>query len=279
MSSGICYSAPMPDVFRDQIFAGKAAFFTGGTSGIGLRIAERFAEQGARVALFGRNQEKLDAAVRSIQTIGAASMAFAGDVRHYGVLEEALRKTHEAWGWIDILVCAAAGNFPAPVTGMSANGFKAVVDIDLMGTFNACRAAHEHLRKPGASIIAISANHAHQPYAFQAHVCAAKAGVDLLTRTIALEWGADGIRANCITPGPIDDTEGMRRLAPSEESRRQVIRHVPLGRMGSKDDIANLAVFLSSDAASYITGGVYICDGGQSLVGRGPSPTAGPRAD
>jgi len=257
----------MSEIFRDQIFAGRTAFFTGGTSGIGLRLAERFAGQGARIALFGRNEEKLGLAVRCVQNSGAESMGFAGDVRNYDALAAALRRTREAWDLIDILVCAAAGNFPAPVTGMSANGFKAVVDIDLLGTFNACRAAHEHLRKPGASIISISANHAHQPYAWQSHVCAAKAGVDLLTRTIALEWGADGIRANCITPGPVDDTEGMRRLAPSEDARAKVIRHVPLGRMGSKDDIANLALFLCSDAASYITGGVYVCDGGQSLAG------------
>jgi NAD(P)-dependent dehydrogenase (short-subunit alcohol dehydrogenase family) len=257
----------MPEIFRDHLFAGRTAFFTGGTSGIGLRIAERFAGQGARVALFGRNQEKLDLAVRCVHTVGADSMGFQGDVRDYDALARALAATRQAWGPIDILVCGAAGNFPAPVTGMSANGFKAVIDIDLLGTFYACRAAYEHLRKPGASILSISANHAQQPYALQAHVCAAKAGVDLLTRTIALEWGPEGVRANCITPGPIDDTEGMRRLAPSEEIRQRVIRAVPLGRMGTKDDIADLAVFLASDAASYITGAIFHCDGGQSAAG------------
>jgi len=257
----------MSTVFRDNILKDKTAFLTGGTSGIGLRIAERLAGQGARVALFGRSQEKLDAAVAGIRQAGGTASGVAGDVRNYAALEEALGKTFGEWGPIDILVCAAAGNFPAPVTGMSANGFKAVVDIDLLGTFNTCRAAYEHLRKPGASIISISANHAHQPYAFQAHVCAAKAGVDLLTKTLALEWGRDGIRANCITPGPIDETEGMRRLAPTEEARALAVRSVPLGRLGRKDEIADLAIFLSSDAASYITGGIYVCDGGQSLAG------------
>lgn len=259
--------APVSNVFRDNLLQGKTAFLTGGTSGIGLRIAERFAGQGARVALFGRNQQKIDAAVAGIVSTGGAAMGCAGDVRHYAAVEDALAKTAAAWGPIDILVCAAAGNFPAPVTGMSANGFKAVVDIDLLGTFNACRAAYQHLRKPGASIISISANHAHQPYPLQSHVCAAKAGVDLLTKTLAIEWGPDGIRANCITPGPIDDTEGMRRLAPTEEARNQVMRSVPLGRMGAKDEIADLAIFLCSDAAAYITGGISICDGGQSLAG------------
>ncbi len=144
--------------------------------------------------------------------------------------------------------------------------FKAVIDIDLLGTFNTCRAAYAHLRKPGATIISISASHASMPIANQSHVCAAKAGVDLLTRTLAVEWGPAGIRANCITPGPTDDTEGMRRLAPTAEIRRKVEGAVPLRRFGTKDELADLALFLCSDAAAYITGAVYVCDGGQSLV-------------
>jgi NAD(P)-dependent dehydrogenase (short-subunit alcohol dehydrogenase family) len=105
--------------------------------------------------------------------------------------------------------------------------------------------------------------------AMQAHVCAAKAGVDLLTRTLAIEWGPVGIRANCITPGPTDDTEGMRRLAPTDDARRKVEQAVPLRRFGTKDELADLALFLSSDAAAYITGGVYYCDGGSALVRSG----------
>jgi NAD(P)-dependent dehydrogenase (short-subunit alcohol dehydrogenase family) len=141
-----------------------------------------------------------------------------------------------------------------------------VIDIDLLGTFNTCRAAYAHLRKPGATIISISASHASMPIANQSHVCAAKAGVDLLTRTLAVEWGPAGIRANCITPGPTDDTEGMRRLAPTPEIRRKVEDAVPLRRFGTKDELADLALFLCSDAAAYITGAIYVCDGGQSLV-------------
>ncbi len=256
----------MASVFRDRLLTGRTAFVTGGGSGIGQRMAERFAEHGARVMLLGRKQEKLDAAAAAIQASGGTAATCAADVRDFPALEAALQKTREQFGEIDILVCGAAGNFPAPVLGMSANAFKSVIDIDLLGTFNACRAAYEHLRKPGASIISISASHATVPVAYQSHVCAAKAGVDLLTRTLAIEWGPVGIRANCITPGPTDDTEGMRRLAPTAEIRHKVEQAVPLRRFGTKDELADLALFLCSDAASFITGAVYVCDGGQSLV-------------
>src|SRR5579871_5178674 len=256
----------MAEIFRDHLFQGKVAFITGGGSGINLRIAERFAAQGARLGLMGRKQEKLDRAVDGIQANGGQALGTAGDVRNYNDCASALAKTREAFGEIDILICGAAGNFPATVLGMSANGFKSVVDIDLLGTFNTCRAAYAHLRKPGASVISISASHATIPIAYQAHVCAAKAGVDLLTRTLAIEWGPEGIRANCITPGPTDETEGMRRLTPTPEARRRVEQGVPLRRFGTKDELADLALFLCSDAAAFITGAVYVCDGGQSLV-------------
>lgn len=256
----------MASIFRDNLLTGKTAFVTGGGSGIGQRMAERFAEHGARVMLVGRKQEKLDAAAAAICAAGGTASTAALDVREYPAVDAALKRTRDQFGEIDILVSGAAGNFPAPVLGMSANAFKAVIDIDLLGTFNTCRASYQYLRKPGASIIAISASHASMPVAWQAHVCAAKAGVDLLTRTLAIEWGPDGIRANCITPGPTDDTEGMRRLAPTPEIRRKVEENVPLRRFGTKDELADLALFLCSEAASYITGAVYVCDGGQSLV-------------
>jgi NAD(P)-dependent dehydrogenase (short-subunit alcohol dehydrogenase family) len=255
-------------VFKDGLLAGKVAFVTGGSSGINLGIAERLVKAGARVVINGRNVEKLEAAVKGLRQHGTA-MGVAADVRDYAAVEKAFQTARDAYGEIDILVCGAAGNFPAPVLGMSSNGFKAVMDIDVLGTFNACRASFEHLRKPGACVINISAPQAYLPMAMQAHVCAAKAGVDMFSRVLAVEWGGAGVRVNCITPGPIEDTEGMRRLAPGEEPRQKLIQALPLQRFGTKDDIAQLALFLASPAASYITGAIMVCDGGQSLLGSG----------
>ena len=255
-------------VFKDGLLAGKVAFITGGSSGINLGIAERFVKAGAKVVINGRNVEKLEGAVKGLQAHGTA-MGIPADVRDYASVEKAFQTAREAYGELDILVCGAAGNFPAPALGMSSNGFKAVMDIDVVGTFNACRAGFEHLRKPGATVINISAPQAFLPTAMQAHVCAAKAGVDMLTRVLAIEWGGAGVRVNAITPGPIDDTEGMRRLAPNEQGKQKIIQALPLQRFGKKDDIAQLALFLCSDAASYITGSIMVCDGGQSLLGGG----------
>jgi NAD(P)-dependent dehydrogenase (short-subunit alcohol dehydrogenase family) len=255
-------------VFRDGLLEGKVAFVTGGSSGINLGIAEAFVKAGARVVINGRNAEKLEAAVKGLQAHGTA-MGLPADVRNYEAVEKSFQAARDAYGEIDILVCGAAGNFPAPAVGMSSNAFKSVLEIDVLGTFNACRASFEHLRKPGAVVLNISAPQAYLPMAMQAHVCAAKAGVDMLTRTLAIEWGGAGVRVNSITPGPIDDTEGMRRLAPDEEIRRKLIQALPLQRFGTKQDIAQLALFLVSGAASYITGSILVCDGGQSLLGSG----------
>jgi NAD(P)-dependent dehydrogenase (short-subunit alcohol dehydrogenase family) len=166
-----------------------------------------------------------------------------------------------------VLLSGAAGNFLASALDMSPNAFKTVIDIDLLGSFNVARLAHAHLRRPGASVIQISAGQAFTPTPFQAHVCAAKAGVDMLTRVLALEWGAEGIRINSIVPGPIADTEGLKRLAPTPAALEAMAQRVPLQRLGRIDDIARMAMMLSSDWGSYITGAVIPVDGGLALTG------------
>lgn len=257
----------MSSVFAPGLFTDKVVFVTGGSSGINLRIAAAFGALGAKVAINGRKVDKLDAAVASLRADGVRAEGYAADVRDYAAVDDALGKAASALGPIDVLVCGAAGNFPAPVMGMSSNGFKAVMDIDVLGTFNACRAGFDRLVKPGACVVAISAPQAQVAYPMQAHVCAAKAGVDMLVKTLAMEWGPAGVRVVSIWPGPIDETEGMQRLAGDPDTRKRVIDALPLRRFGTKDDVAQLAVFLASPAAQYVTGSVHAVDGGMALCG------------
>ena len=192
-------------------------------------------------------------------------VARAADVRDPAAVNDAVAAVVSELGRLDILINGAAGNFICLAENLSPNGFGTVVDIDLKGTFNASRAALPHLKARGGSVINISATLPYLGTMGQAHASAAKAGVDSLTRTLAVEWGPYGIRVNGIAPGPIEGTEGVRRLT-NEKSREVALRLCPLRRLGTVDDIANASVYLASDAASYITGTSINVDGGRSPI-------------
>ncbi len=247
-------------------YTGKNVMVFGGTSGINLGIAHGFAAAGARLAVCSRNPDKVAAAKAALSHTHPA-LGFSLDVRDYDAVKAAIDAHVADRGSIDVLISGAAGNFPAPATAISSNGFKTVTDIDTLGTWHVMRAAYDALTKPGASIISISAAQAWIAMPMQVHVCAAKAGVDMITRVLAMEWGRDGIRINSVAPGPIEGTEGMDRLAPTPEAKARVSASVPLGRMGTVDEIAEMCLFLSSDAARYVTGAVIPVDGG-STAGR-----------
>ncbi|MEO8448771.1 MAG: SDR family oxidoreductase [Gemmatimonadota bacterium] len=260
-------------VFLPDILKGRVAFVAGGTSGINLEIALAFAAHGASVAVLSRSLDKVQAAVAVLEKAGGGrAVGYSADVRDFPAVERSVREAAETLGPLDIVVSGAAGNFLAPAAKLSANGFKTVVDIDLLGTFHVLRAAYEVVRKPGAALINISAPQSTEAHWGQAHVSAAKAGIDMLTRSLAGEWGPEGIRVNAIVPGPIAGTEGMARLAATPEARRDTESRVALRRYGTKQEVANMALFLASDAASYVTGAVFYCDGGQVLSGARPEP-------
>lgn len=250
-------------------YQGKNVVVVGGTSGINLAIAQAFAKAGANVAVASRSADKVVKAVSSLEAFNPAGKHFgvSFDVRDLVGIEAGFNLISETFGHIDVLVSGAAGNFPATAAALSANGFKSVMDIDLLGSFQVLKAAYPLLKRPGSSIIQISAPQAYIAMPMQAHVSAAKAGVDMLTRSLALEWGIEGIRVNSLVPGPIADTEGFNRLAPNTALQERVAQSVPLKRNGQKQDIANAALFIASDMASFITGVVLAVDGGWSLGG------------
>ena len=248
-------------------FSNKVVFVAGGTSGINFGIAESFVAAGARVAVLSRKQDKVDAAVAALKAKGGEAIGFAADVRSIEALDAAMAAAAAQWGAIDVLVSGAAGNFVSEADQLSANGFKTVIDIDLLGCFNVMKAAFPHLKKPGASIVNISAPQSWLPTPMQIHVCAAKAGIDQVTRTAAMEWGPKGIRVNAIAPGPIADTEGMKRLAPTPAAAQAWTDSVPLRRWGTRQEIARVTQWLCSDDASYVSGVILPVDGGWSLGG------------
>jgi len=250
----------------DLDFADRHVVVFGGTTGINFGIAQAFALQGARITVVSRKAENVDAACTALMSLGAEVQGACADVRDFDAVGRVMAASAAAFGDIDVLVSGAAGNFLCEAKDISSNGFKAVVDIDLIGTFHVLKHAFLHLKKPGGVVINITAPQSSIPMRFQAHACAAKAGVDQLTRLLALEWGPVGVRVNAISPGPIAETEGFKRLiAEDGNNDAHSSASVPLGRLGSMDDVANLALFLASPYASYISGDVICCDGGGAL--------------
>ena len=252
-------------IFADKILDGRVALITGGGTGITGGVARALAEAGARVALVSRKFEHLQPAADAINANGGEAIAVVADVREPDAVAGAVATTIDRFGKLDIVVNGAAGNFLCAAEELSPNGFGTVVDIDLKGTFNVCRAAFAELKKNRGQILNISATLHYLGTPLQLHVSAAKAGVDALTRNLAVEWGRYGIRVNAIAPGPIGDTEGMKRLVP-EPIKEKLLQRIPLGRFGEIADIEKAAVFLCSEAAGFINGTVLVVDGGHWLA-------------
>ena len=253
-------------IFRDDFLEGKVAVITGGGSGIGKGIAAELMAHGASTAIVSRNAERLQASAAELEaTCGRACLPVQADVRQPTAVEAAFAQTLERFGRLDVVVNAAAGNFLCPAAQLSYNGFRTVMEIDAMGTYNVSRAAFDAwLRDHGGAIVNISATLHYGATPLQTHAAAAKAAVDSLTRSLALEWGGLGIRVNGVAPGPIDGTEGMARLS-TPEIRDRLEKTIPLGRFGTIDEIAQVVLFLCSDAARLIHGETVVVDGGAWL--------------
>jgi peroxisomal 2,4-dienoyl-CoA reductase len=253
----------MTGVFRDDVVRGRVALVTGGATGIGKEIARTLGRHGARLCIASRKQDNLEAACKELEAEGLECMWATCDVREPDQVEAVIASVLERFGRLDVVVNNAAGNFPAPISKISYNGFKAVVGIDLLGTYNVTRAAFDAwLREHGGQIVNITAPFQHAGVSLQAHVAAAKTGVDSLTRSCAVEFGPHGVRVNAIAPGATGGTEGMARFS---EVAGGAGGPCPLGFVGEKQDIADAVLFLVSDAARYITGQVVSVDGGAGV--------------
>lgn len=252
---------PAPSAFRSDLFSGRRVLVTGGASGIGLAVSRAFWAHGAEVVLLSRNGERLQAAA---QALGERVSWHAADVRD----PERLAEVAGAVGPVDVLVNAAAGNFPAPFSAMSPNAWQSVQDIVLGGTVHATRAFGEPMRaRPeGGCVLNVVAGYAWTGAPGVSHSGAAKAGVLNLSRSLAVEW-APRVRVNAVSPGPVAGTEGMKRLGEELGLADAVVASTPLGRMAEASEVADACLFLASPAASFVTGACLVVDGGQDAVG------------
>ncbi len=256
-------------IFRESLFSGRVALVTGGGTGVGRGIAKALARYGADLAIVSRKPENLHHAADEIAAAtGRRCLPLTADVRQPEAVESAVDRTIQDLGRLDIVVNNAAGNFFCPSSELSPNGFGAVIDIDAKGTWNVSRAAYRaRFKDHGGQILNISATLHYGGTPGQLHVAAAKAAVDAMTRTLAVESAPRGVRVNAIAPGPIGDTEGARRLFPGEQGER-LRSMIPIGRLGTIEDIVNLALFVLSEAGSNLNGAILVSDGGLCLTGR-----------
>lgn len=264
---------PPVSPFRPDLFAGQVVFVTGGATGIGKEICRSFGQHGAQIAIASRKQEVLDAAAEELRAEGIEVWVHSVDVRDAPAVRDTVEAIIGHYGRLDVVVNNAAGNFPALISGISPNGFKSVVDIDLLGTFNVSKAAFEvWLRDHGGNIVNITAPFEMRGAALQAHVAAAKAGVDSLTRTCAVEWGRYGIRVNAVGPGAIGNTEGVKRFSeavpgstPDDDGSAAPRANNPVGLLGHGADIANMVMYFCSPGARIVSGQVIQVDGAGSV--------------
>ncbi|GJE89283.1 SDR family oxidoreductase [Phanerochaete sordida] len=264
--SAKAYAAPVVDstaVFKEGIFNGKVLFCTGGGSGICKEMTRAIMRHGAHAAILGRKLDRLTASAEELsKDTGRTCIAIQADVRQPKALQDAAAKTVEKFGRIDFVICGAAGNFLAPISGLSENGFRTVIEIDTIGTYNTIKATLNHVRASRGAYIHVSATLHWKGTPYQVHVSAAKAAVDATSAVLAVEEGPHGVRSNVIAPGPIAGTEGMSRLGTRGSVGERVFASTPAGRLGDTRDVANAAVFLCSDAAAFVTGQVLAVDGG-----------------
>ncbi len=255
-------------IFREGLLKGKVALVTGGASGIGRGIVNRLAQAGADVVIASRRVDLCRDVAREVSgQYGVHAEGLELNVRNSSEVDAAIERAHATMGRLDVLVNNAAGNFYFPSEKLSDNQWKAVVEIDLFGTFYCSRAAVKYLQEQGGLIVSISMTLHHNGWVGMAPACAAKAGIDALTRTFALEWARFGVRVNAIAPGPII-TEGVRKAFALGGDFEEHKDTVPLRREGKPEEIGDLVVYMASPAASWMTGSIITLDGGESLSPR-----------
>ncbi|AXF57963.1 2,4-dienoyl-CoA reductase [Salicibibacter kimchii] len=248
---------------------GKTAIVTGGSNGMGKAMAERFASKGANVVITGRKEERLANAKADIQPkTNAGVHTVQMDVRDRDDVQRTVDETKNAFGHIDILVNNAAGNFISQAENLSANGWKAVIDICLNGTWNCSQLVGKEMidQKKGGTMLNMVATYAWTGSAGVVHSAAAKGGILALTKSLAIEWGKYGIRVNAMAPGPIENTGGAEKLFASESQVKQIKRMNPLGDVGKLEDVSDAAEFLVSSHSRYVNGDCMTVDGGQWIA-------------